>query len=173
MTLALADIFRTSIDKTHDFILLEEELKHVQDYLFIQQMRYGSRITVRIDVPSRLYQYTLPKLIFQPVVENAFEHGLALKRGQGNILISVEENEEDLLFKISDDGVGMDEQTVESLLVESEGKGYQALVNVHKRLQLLYGEPYGIQISSRNNEGTVVTMRIKKEKSINVQCLDS
>lgn len=164
ITVSLANLFHASIDRTKDFITLSEELNNIDDYIYIQKMRFRDKVQVRITVSDALKSYLVPKLVLQPIVENAFIHGMEPKADSGTIGIAFEDIGCDIAVTVSDDGVGMDAETAKSVLIEQQGKKFQGLLNVHKRLQLYYGQDYGLSVVSTAGCGTVVTMRLRKEK---------
>ena len=126
-------------------------------------MRFRDKVQVRIAVSDALKSYLVPKLVLQPIVENAFIHGMEPKAGSGTIGIAFEDTGCDVVVTVSDDGVGMDAETARRALTEQQGKKFQGLLNVHKRLQLYYGQDYGLSVVSTASVGTVVTMRLRKE----------
>ena len=172
MAIALSDLLRVSIDGNVEFLTVKEEMRNVDDYLFIQRMRYQDKVSLSIDVPDQYASCLIPKLVIQPVVENAFVHGLEPKTGHGSITIAVRDEGESLVFTVVDDGVGMDAETVTMLLVEQKGKGFQGLLNVQRRLQLSYGPGYGVSIRSALGKGTTVEIRIHKEEGGHVSGID-
>lgn len=163
ITVSLANLFHASIDRAIDFITLGEELNNIDDYIYIQKMRFRDKVQVRIAVSDALKSYLVPKLVLQPIVENAFIHGMEPKAGSGTIGIAFEDRGCDVVVTVSDDGVGMDAETARRALTEQQGKKFQGLLNVHKRLQLYYGQDYGLSVVSTAGVGTVVTMRLRKE----------
>ena len=162
MAVSLSNLFRATIDRTQEFLTIGDEVKHVEEYLFIQRMRYQDKIHVSILIPEDIYGLKIPKFLIQPVVENAFSHGLEPKKGSGNIEITGQATNDDILFTIRDDGIGMSEEVVRSLLEEKKDKEYQGLYNVQKRIELIYGEGYGLDIHSVEGEGTTITIRIRR-----------
>lgn len=162
MAVSLSNLFRATIDRTQEFMTIGEEIKHVEEYLFIQRMRYQDKIHVSILIPKDIYGMKILKFLIQPVVENAFSHGLEPKKGSGNIVITGHATNDDIIFTIHDDGIGMSEEVVKSLLEEKKDKEYQGLYNVQKRIELIYGEAYGLDIVSVEGEGTTVTIHIRR-----------
>ncbi len=177
MTEALARFFRYTISNLDNFVLLEDELSNIENYFFIQQYRFGSRLqlVVEYDDPqasAAILRYKLPKLTLQPIVENAIIHGIERKVGTGTVRIKLETTQTRLLITISDDGVGMDETRLQQLnekinnssldyiQPDSEQKGGIAVVNVNKRIQLLFGEEYGICVYSTKEVGTDVEITL-------------
>lgn len=160
---SLANLFHASIDRTIDFITMDEELNNIKDYIYIQKMRFQDKVQVRITVSDVLKSCLVPKLVLQPIVENAFIHGMEPKAGRGIIGIAFEDTGCDVVVTVSDDGVGMDAETAERALIERQGKKFRGLLNVHKRLQLYYGQNYGLSVVSTVGVGTIVTIRLRKE----------
>lgn len=157
---SLAALLRASVGNKKVYVTIEEELSNVNDYLLIQKARYRDRFTANIQIPDQLLHYQIPKLILQPIVENAFVHGLEPKRGQGILTITGIKTGEDIVIKVSDNGVGMSGEEIDQALNQKEDSPVRSigLVNVHKRLNLLYGDAYGIQIKSILEEGTAVLL---------------
>ncbi len=188
MTEALARFFRYTISNLDNFVLLEDELSNIENYFFIQQYRFGSRLklVVEYDDPQNspsILGYKLPKLTLQPIVENAIIHGIERKVGTGTVRIKLETTQTRLLITISDDGVGMDELNLQQLneklnnssldyiKPDSEQKGGIAVVNVNKRIQLLFGEQYGICVYSTKGVGTDVEITLPLLTSIQEQTI--
>lgn len=168
---SLAKLFRISISKGHEVITLEEEIEHVRNYLIIQQMRYVDKFTYNIELPDNLKHKPTIKLILQPIVENSIYHGIKYLMDPGIINIKIEEDGANIKIHISDNGVGMDNETRISLLTIDnnqhlkDGNGI-GVFNVNKRLQLKYGEQYGLKIESEIEEGTDVTITLPNDDDI-------
>ena len=137
-------------------------------YLELQNMRYEGKIHLNEDIPDDIRHVKLPKLTLQPIVENAVLHGILEKdEPEGNILLTGWSEGDDVVLLISDDGVGMDEATVEGILsgeTGSRGGTNIAVYNTHRRLQMLYGPDYGLTYRSSYGEGTEVEIRIPWEE---------
>lgn len=162
----LSSFFRHSLSRGEDVITLGEEEEHVHSYLQIQQARYKDILEYTIRMDPALRGTRLPKLTLQPLVENALYHGIKRKRGRGCIDIASRRSGADVLLQITDNGAGMTEARLEELnrAIESGERVGFGLVTVHERLRLLFGPPYGLTLSSREGEGTTVTVRIPCEK---------
>ena len=106
----LSDFFRTSLNQGKDIISIREELAHVRSYLEIQQVRYQDILRYEITVPEDLYEYKIPKITIQPLVENALYHGIKNKRGQGTITITGERSENGFVLYVRDNGIGMTQE---------------------------------------------------------------
>ncbi len=165
---ALGDLMREGL-RGEDFVKLEDEIKNIENYLLIQQYRYGEKIKTNINIDPSIYEAKTPKFILQPIIENALVHGLDSKIEGGSIRIFGGCDGEDIILTVEDDGVGMPEETRRNLLNEnlrkSEGDGkhtHIGILNVHKRLRLYFGPGYGLTVHSEAGVGTVVTVRIPK-----------
>lgn len=159
---ALADYYRVSLSSGREIITIEEETKNIYSYLLIQKERYSDRIDFSIDVSPELFYYEIPKMTLQPLVENSIYHGLKSRREKGNIYVRGRMEEGLLCLVVEDDGVGMTEETMQSVLLSEDdisGKHF-GLSSVHRRIQLYYGVEYGIKIESRPNEGTRIIICI-------------
>ncbi|MBW4839896.1 MAG: histidine kinase, partial [Paenibacillaceae bacterium] len=173
---SLSRLFRISLNRGRDWIPLEKEIEHVHSYLIIQQMRYRDILEYRIEVEPHLLPCSVLKMTLQPIVENALYHGIKNKRGKGMITVSAQESgERELQLTVRDNGCGMPADKLERLRrdllngrlpVETgeEVSGGFGLHNVHQRIKLFYGEPYGVVIDSVDGEGTTVTISIPRGK---------
>lgn len=160
MVTALANLFRISLSKGNTIISVEKELQHAKNYVNIQKVRYKNRFEVTFDVDQEVLQYSTVKLSLQPLIENAIYHGMESMDGDGILLIRGYKKGNDIFLEVADNGLGMPEEVVETLLTKSRkvnqkgsGIGFR---NVHQRIQLYFGEAYGLQIQSEPDEGTTV-----------------
>lgn len=165
----LSKILRKSLNWHEDVISLEEELDFVRSYLEIQQARFHDKITVQLDIDEALLELKTPKLIVQPLVENAIKHGIENKKGKGIIQISVQEEGEEVRIVVRDDGIGIEASHLEQIrkslasagAPRKEGRAI-GLQNVHERIVLHYGEAYSLDIDSVSGEGTTMTLRFPR-----------
>lgn len=161
-----AKLLRKSIEWGNDKITLEREMELVEIYLKIQQYRYKDKFHYEIRIDESLNEYLLPKFTVQPIVENAIGHGIEMKKGKGMLCIFSEIAGDDVRIVVQDDGVGMDEERLELLKKDIYGGNSETvgtrigIRNVHQRLQLFYGEKYGVSISSKKGGGTRVEIAI-------------
>lgn len=165
-TYSLASLLRASMSGKSLFVTVREELAYVEDYLRIQKFRYRDKIRTDVSVEPELLEKQVPRLILQPIVENAFVHGLETKSGRGSLTIRGILNREEgmIVFVVKDDGVGMREEEIERVMrPEGSGKKGFGLMSVHKRIRILYGEEYGINLLSREGEGTTVVLRLPEQ----------
>ena len=168
MLAALTDFFKISLSKGKDIITIEEEVKHVSSYLSIQHQRYREKFDYDINVDPALPGCRTPKLILQPIVENAIYHGLKPKEGTGYLYIHIFSEGDDILMRVEDTGMGMSKERVEKLNRElasvssdQQGTGY-GVRNVNDKIKIVFGKTCGVEIQSVEGEGTIVTLRIHK-----------
>lgn len=182
MTMALGMLFRTSLNKGRDFISIQDEVENVNSYLIIQKTRYGDLFDYLINIDGRLLNLLTIKLILQPLVENAIYHGVKEKNQAGIIEIHGEilENDGDVQFIISDNGMGMKPLmldfinqklekclSMETKLSEDEGYG---IYNVNERIKLYFGERYGLHYQSEWGQGTEVRILIPQISKEELWC---
>ncbi|MFD0716616.1 sensor histidine kinase [Paenibacillus sp. GCM10027626] len=167
MTSALARLFRSSISKNQTLVPIRTEIEHISNYLTIQKMRYRNKMDYRIDVDPDILDCRTIKVLLQPLVENAIYHGLKNKYGSGMIEITGKRSDSRIIFTVTDDGVGMDEDTLHRILMPGDGpeggKGDGTgigVANVHERIRLYFGREYGLSYESEPEEGTTVTVVI-------------
>jgi len=164
---ALASFFRYSISRRGNFVTLRDELNNIKNYMMIQSYRFNNRFSLEIIIEEddeKAYDYLIPRLILQPVVENAIYHGLEELPEGGKVVIEVTLTENILILTVSDNGKGMDAKTLSALnarihsadMDKGENGTGIALPNIHKRIQLLFGEEYGVNVYSTLNQGTDV-----------------
>ena len=161
VTLDLSTFYRTALSKGEDMVTVENCIRNIEAYLSIQLVMHDNDFTVEWKIDSQVKAEKVPKLILQPVVENALEHGLDVKEEGDKILqLSFLDAGDAVLLRVEDNGMGMEQSVAESL-VNYQAEGY-GLKNVNDRICLLYGEEYKIRITSSVGKGTVVEMRIPK-----------
>ena len=162
VTLALSTFYRTALSKGEDVVTVENCIQNMQAYLEIQLTMHDNNFSVDWDIDPTIKNEKMPKLLLQPVVENAIEHGIDEKEdGDKKIFLSFRGNGDDVVITVRDNGMGMPQEKAETL-VTYQAKGY-GLKNVNDRIRILYGENYGIRILSAPDEGTTVMMRFPKE----------
>ena len=161
VTLDLSTFYRTALSKGEDMVTVENCIRNIEAYLSIQLVMHDNDFTVEWKIDPQVKTEKVPKLILQPVVENALEHGLDVKEEGDKILqLSFLDAGDAVLLRVEDNGMGMEQSVAESLVTyQAEGYG---LKNVNDRICLLYGEEYKIRITSSVGKGTVVEMRIPK-----------
>lgn len=160
-TKALADFYRVILSKGYEIITLEEEVKIVNDYLTIMQVRYPHILQYDIAIPDELKGIHIPKLSLQPLAENAIYHGLKTKDSSGFIRICAHADSEHVIIKVEDNGVGMSPQLISRIADFKEDSAKRTSIgifSVHERLKLYFGDIYGIHIESREGQGTTVKL---------------
>ena len=165
MVNALARLFRISISRGHELIPIRSELMHAESYLEIQAYRYKNQFTWSIDADERCLDYLCHKITLQPIIENAIYHGINGLVDDGEILVSVKEDGEDILFTVRDNGSGMTEEQIAAIMQkeQSDHAGI-GIKNVNDRLTIYFGPAYGIRIESEPDQGTSVFIRMPKVK---------
>ena len=165
---AISSLIRASISNKKSIITIEHELDYVKNYIYIQHIRYKDRFDIIYDIDESLLKQAVPKLIIQPIVENAIIHGIENSKNKNLLYISVKHENECIVIIVKDTGIGMTDEKVSELLKEplnAEGDEQKAHTNlglyaVHKRIQLMYGDLYGLTVHSQAGEGTTVTLHI-------------
>ena len=161
---ALAKFFRISLSKGKNIITVKDEVEHVRNYLMIQNMRFKNRFEYSIDVDEKVLSYSSLKLMLQPLVENAIYHGMEFMDGDGEIDVKVFKEDDSLYFTITDNGLGMSEDMVETLLskdfVSSKKGSGIGVKNVNERIKLYFGSEYGLKVESEPDEGTKITIHL-------------
>lgn len=176
MVSALSSIIEANLNRNNEnFIPFDREIEYINNYYLLLKKRYGKKINMVMDVEPETLECIIPKLIVQPIVENAVYHGLEMKVGNGTICLKARRDESRMHIDIIDDGIGIDENTLYKLnnsleeVLDETAAGVEnmdgalisssiGIINVHKRIRLLYGDEYGLHISSRIAEGTHVSI---------------
>ena len=158
MLLDLSRMLQYTSQNGDVLVPLWEDLDWLKRYIGIMQKRYQDQFEVSMDIPEYLRSLEVPKLFLQPFVENAIVHGFKNYQDSGKIWISAEEEENDILFYVEDNGCGICEEDLKEVL-NKERKSI-GVRNTNKRIRMIYGEKYGVTISSQLEEGTVVTIRL-------------
>ncbi|WP_394925116.1 sensor histidine kinase [uncultured Robinsoniella sp.] len=156
----LADYYRNTLSDSQEVIRLERELMIVEDYMELLQMRYYNLFTYRIKVrESDLKNRWVPKLILQPLIENAVYHGLKYKGEKGTIDLSVEAEGNRIIIKIIDNGVGMPKHVLEAYRLGEKIDNHFGIYSVNHRIKLFYGESYGLSFADVS-EGTTAILSL-------------
>ena len=164
MVAALSNMMRYSLEKK-SFVRLGEEVKSLKDYIAIQNYRYRDKMVAEIEIDESLMSLYIPRLLIQPILENAIVHGIEEKLDKGHILVAARREDEDLYIQIMDDGVGMTEETMSHILredysIKKSGHTSIGVVNVNRRIQMIYGKDYGLLVQSVLGAGTKITIHI-------------
>jgi len=160
---ALSKFYRTSLNQGKQLTSVRDEIINIQAYIDIQLAMHDDRpFDVVYEIEEGLNYYQTVNFILQPIVENAIKHGIDEKdEGKGILTIQAYTYDDHIRFVVSDNGKGMNQELINRLLYAS-GTGY-GLKNVHERIKLYYGEPYGITIESEANVGTMICIDISKQ----------
>lgn len=167
----MSNLLRDSIDNSVSFLRLEEDVNYTKDYLLIQKFRFGDKLNYQFNITNDAKNCIVPKRIIQPIVENALIHGLDLEN-ICHLIISASLIQNELVIVIEDNGKGINPQRLDEInkiLSKKRNKTkYNGLYNVHRRIELIYGEQYGLNIENLKSGGAKVTinMPVKKEFDI-------
>ena len=164
ITKALSNYFRLSLNAGEEIVSLRQELEHVRQYLFIQKERYGDKLEYYIDELDGIPELTLPKIVLQPLVENAIYHGIKESERPGKITVTVSKRDAFVDICIADNGVGIEQNTT-----SKKELGGVGLRNIQERLTLFFGESFSMEIQSEKNVYTKVYLHLplKKEGLVN------
>lgn len=161
---SLSRFYKLTLSRKESISTIAEEAEHVGIYLRLQNMRFPDAIDFVTDIPDELLDYEIPKLTLQPIAENAVLHGIMeTEEKSGTIVLTGWKEEGTIVLLLSDNGIGMEPDRLKNILHEKQQpyKGNNiAVFNTHHRLQILYGEEYGLSYQSRPGEGTEVSIRI-------------
>ncbi|WP_315522995.1 sensor histidine kinase [Fusobacterium massiliense] len=155
VTIDLSKYLRYNLDNNLKSVELINELNQVDTYIKIEKARFGEKINIKYDINENLYNFKIPSLIIQPLVENSIKHGILKKSEKGNILLQIKKIGKDIEVIIEDDGVGIKQEIIDSL--DSKIEENIGLKNVHQRLKLLYGKGLNIM---KLNKGTRIKFKI-------------
>ncbi|WP_058302258.1 histidine kinase [Gorillibacterium timonense] len=162
MAQLLSTFYRTTLNKSENLILVSDEILNVQSYTTIQLIMHSNSFKVDYEIEESILSCRMPNLMLQPLIENAIIHGIENREdGGGCIQLSGKKEDRCLVFQVTDNGVGIEQERL-ALLLKSQSKGY-GLKNVNDRAVLMYGEPYGLTIISRIGHGTQVLLTIPYE----------
>lgn len=165
-TKQLGEYFRFVTRNSSDYIPLEDEINHAKVYTGIQQMRFSKRLEVRFaECPEKYGKLNVPRLILQPVIENAFEHGIEKKKSSGIVAVNFQEHDTELDIIVEDNGSDMTYARLAELqqALECSGKEPEitGIINIHQRIRLVYGEESGLRFFKSELGGLKVVIKIK------------
>lgn len=150
---------------------IQQELEFIKFYLYLQKERFEDKLEYSIHVSDeKILNYALPKLSIEPLVENAVVHGLENKISKGTVELYIRQENDSIYFEVIDDGSGFESGNIslednETIIRRKKGHNNIGLMNTHKRIQLIYGEQYGICIESQVGKGSKVTVHIPVDRS--------
>lgn len=167
---ALSEMLQYTLEPVQRLTTLQDEMNQIDHYLQIQQARYQEALSIEISVPPELLRCQVIRLLLQPIVENVFVHAFADKRDNRHLHIRCshqrgqEEVPDMLIIEVSDNGCGMHtsviERIMEPMAPADEGRQHIGMQSVLRRIELIHGEPYGVQIESKVDEGALVRLRL-------------
>lgn len=172
ITVSLSKMLRIGLDSENKLVPLKTEVEHLSLYIKIIELRYPQKCQFEFDIDDDLMDCTVVKLMLQPLVENAFQHGIRPLGHMGIIRISAYRDNNNLCFKIEDNGVGMNKKTLHSVqkLLASDiylSSKHIGINNVNRRIKMLLGTDYGLSVQSVQNKGTVFIITLPYEKPSN------
>ncbi|MFD0673201.1 sensor histidine kinase [Cohnella sp. GCM10027633] len=159
----LIGLLNTSVKRKSEFVMIREEFEYIDHYLDIQAFRYENRFRVVREVDRSLLDCMMLHFILQPLVENALQHGIEMSKGNGVLTLRAYRNDANLVLEVEDNGVGMSKDKLERIMKNGEGSLYPGLYsigvrNVNERIQLYYGDEFGLRYRSEEGRGTVATV---------------
>ena len=166
---ALSAILRYSIDGTGSMVTIKEELDQLGNYLFVQKSRFEDRFVYNIECSEELYNIKIPKLLVQPIVENAVSHGIEKRTSKGVINIEIIKKDNIISISVRDNGYGIPEKKLIELkkqildkdkFKDEDDRYHLGLANVNQRIQIIYGREYNLEIYSENEEGVEVIIKL-------------
>ena len=163
---SLGKFYKLALSKKDTFGTIQKETEHASLYVKLQNMRFQDRIRFVVDIDENIQQCIMPKLVFQPLVENAILHGIMERPDKtGEVLLAGWRDQDDIVFLIFDNGVGMTPEQLEKVLHPDSDSGAKngthiGVYNTHERLRLYYGPEYGLKYKSTPGKGTEVQIRI-------------
>mgnify|MGYP000881314180 CR=1 FL=1 len=160
---SLKRLFYLGIGKNNDFVSLADEFEYIQHYLYLMDIRYPGKYLLQMDLPEELRSCQIIRLVLQPIVENSLQHGF--KAGGGLIQVSAQQEGKDLIIRIADNGVGLSEEQVRTVMQNKGSKSGIGLYNVNERIRLCFGSSYGLTLESTEGMGTTVSLRIPLQYS--------
>lgn len=162
---ALSTIFRNILNKGKNTIKISEEIKFLESYVFIMNKRYNDKIQFLIEVEEneliKIQNHSILKLMIQPLIENCFVHGLKDKAENGIIIVRFYIVDNNLFVEVEDNGKGIElEGNIQEIMRNESAAKYSALKNIYDRIQLFYGDGYGMYIQGKKEKGTCITLKL-------------
>lgn len=167
MISSMSQILRYSLMDNKPEVTLGEDIEYTENYLSLFKYRFNRRFRYDIRMDSKAADYLVPRLIFQPLIENAVKYGFS-GRKQLSVMLEVKLDDDLLLLSCRDDGCGMSPGQIEELRrllsMPANKSGHTGLYNIHRRIFLMYGSDYGLSLNSREQEGTIIRIRLPARK---------
>ncbi|QHT59755.1 sensor histidine kinase [Paenibacillus lycopersici] len=179
MITSLGKLVKASIYRGNDFIAFREEQEYLTNYFRIQESRYHTRFDMTVDVEDAVLDCYLPRITIQPLIENAFYHGLELKQGKGKLAVAIRSEGDSVVVTVTDDGLGIAPERLQQLHRQlrngmagvARSSGSVGIANVHARMQLYFGDSAAMSIASEPGVGTEIRLTlpiIRSESEVNV-----
>jgi len=166
---AMAEIFRYSI-KGANFVNISDEIGIIEEYLKIMNIRFRGKFAIDLEIEEELLDRKMPKMILQPIVENAIYHGLESKEGRGKLTIEGTSTQKNVIFKIKDNGIGIAATELKVLKdylkgefeddIHTSQKRSIGMLNINRKIKLFFGKEYGLEVDSKKDVGTEVIIRL-------------
>ncbi|HEY5585772.1 MAG TPA: histidine kinase [Ruminiclostridium sp.] len=159
---SMVKYYRIALNKGSSIVTIYQELEMIREYLKLQIFAYGNELEFKIEIEDGIGKFLILKHLLQPVVENAVLHGVNGRETGGVIMITVKSCVNQIIFKIFDNGIGMEQDKIEEILSGTSNKIYggYGMRNIQKRMEIFYGKDSGLHIESVKNQGTTVTITI-------------
>lgn len=162
MLVSFIQLLRSTLSNPNEFVSIRDEFRVLQQYVDIQKFRYDDGFQVVFECDEAVEENKIPKLLIQPLLENAIFHGVEFKKGEGLIVITARKKGGDVVVTVEDNGIGIAPEVIEKIErgEQISGKTHVGIVNVKERIQLNFGESYGMEIESRLWEGTKIVLTL-------------
>ncbi|MGH4124660.1 MAG: cache domain-containing sensor histidine kinase [Clostridium sp.] len=172
MISAFSYIIEANLNRSNEkFIPVYKEIEYIQSYKFLIQKRFGKKIEFNLNIDEDTLNNRLPKLLIQPIIENTIYHGLEMKKGGGTVDITIKKENNQLIITVVDDGLGIEKSKLLALIEDMSDDKFSesenildnskiGIINVHRRIRLLYGKEYGVKIESKEGMWTIVTIKV-------------
>jgi sensor histidine kinase YesM len=162
---ALSNLFRYSLDMQEPLSTVENEIRHIKNYLYIVNVRENNAIDIEFDIDNRILKGLVPRISIQPLVENSIQHGLRNKRGDKRLWIKGVLEKDNIVLSVRDNGTGMDAGLINSQMENGKAdalgkKSSIGLSNINSRVKILFGNEYGIRVFCREGEGSTVSLYV-------------
>jgi two-component system sensor histidine kinase YesM len=169
MISSLSEFLRISLETSDNLITIKEEMRHAQNYVKILKVRYKDKFEFMWEMDDEILEYKIPKITFQPLIENAIYHGIKPMKGKGMITVKGHIDDNNIVVEVSDNGIGMKKELVHALNIELRNdyikeNEHIGICNVNQRIMLIYGEKYGLKVESIAGEGTRVMVVLPSAK---------
>ena len=165
MLTTFIQILRSSLSSPNEMVTVQSQMESLRQYVELQKFRYGNSFDALIEFDEQVADCRIPKLLIQPLVENSLMHGVDINAGNGVITVVARRQGEAVCIQVEDNGAGMSAERIRQVMenTESDGRAHLGVRNVHERIRLYYGEPWGLQIESTPGQGTRITLRLPAE----------